>query len=767
MMSEAEIQSGAAFAREAPALINLLAEGLAFVSPGLDAGLLDLNAVATDLEDLIITLAPGPWADGVAVLRGWINDVVQGDAVFTAPLINQLGHWHTWVTDLIEALEDGEPLPALPLDWEAGGEPTYEHPSSADSDRLIARDHDPESEHTPASEGSEITLDMGADEELLAEFYSESLDLLADIEQGVLKLEENPSEAGTIDTIFRAFHTFKGGASILRMEPVAAVAHELETLLDAIRKKQLVINRSIIDVILEGADFLAGFSTAIGARLQDRSIAPTFAVETDAIIDLARNAVAGELPEPSAMLPEGQATSLPSVAMVGTALVDLGQNDIGSILPSVIVAPPSPVSSPVIALTPEPKPRASAVTAPKPERTDAAERQDFQVKNVVGSVKVDTEKLDSLVNLVGELIIAQSMVVEDPAVVGLSSLGLSRSLRELGRVTGELQRNAMSLRMVPIGGVFQKMGRLVRDLSMSQHKSVQLLLEGEDVELDRNIVDKIGDPLVHLVRNAVDHGIEPPEERSALGKRENGTVRLSAIHRRGGICIRIEDDGRGLNADRIYAKAVDLGIIPAAASLTETEIFNLIFLPGMSTAAVVTDVSGRGVGMDVVRENIQTLRGQIEIESKRGVGTVFTILLPLTLAIIDGLLVGAGEDRYIIPTLSVRESFKPTPDMLSSVHGRSEMIRVRGQQVPLIRLNRCLGTESEATSAADGIVLVLEAGDAIRALQVDHLFGKQEVVIKNIGKIFERQVLVSGGAILADGRVGLLLDVEKLIKMNF
>jgi two-component system chemotaxis sensor kinase CheA len=359
------------------------------------------------------------------------------------------------------------------------------------------------------------------------------------------------------------------------------------------------------------------------------------------------------------------------------------------------------------------------------------------------------------------------MVVEYPDVVSIKSLELSRNLRQLSRVTGELQKNAVSLRMVPIGAAFQKMSRLVRDLAISQAKSVQLVLEGEDVELDRNIVDKIGEPLIHLIRNAVDHGIEPPSKRLEDGKPEVGTVRLSAVHKRGGISIRIEDDGKGLDSGRIYKKAVDLGIISQGATLTEAEIFSLIFVAGMSTAATVTDVSGRGVGMDVVRETIQNLRGKIEIQSKPGKGTSFTIMLPLTLAIIDGLLVGSGNDRYIIPTLSVRESFRPKQDMLSSVHGRSEMVRVRGQQVPLVRLDRCLGSETEPVPATEGIIIVLESGDATRALLVDHLLGKQEVVIKNIGKIFDQQPLVAGGAILVDGRVGLLLDVEKIIHMNF
>jgi len=744
--------------RDAPAALDMIAEALAFVVPGDSTGLLDVNSAASDLEGLIATLSPGVWAGSVSALRQLIDAVMDGGAVFTVDAIAGLEEWHASTIDLISALEAGDSPPVPPEAWtsRANRNESSAHVQAGASEEMADPDEAVMSDGT-----AEITLDLAADEELIAEFHSESLDLLVDIEQGVLKLEENPSESGTIDTIFRAFHTFKGGASILRMEPVAAVAHELETLLDAIRKKRLVINKAIIDVILEGADFLTSTTSAIGERLQGDRTDLTIVVHTASIIDRAKRAVSGELADAAASsLPEVPAAGEPVDEPDAMAMVVWASEE------HLPVVNPAAGSKVVVVPAPE-APKASLDFVGNLRQEETGDRRDFQIRSTVGSVKVDTEKLDNLVNLVGELIIAQSMVVEDPAVVGLTSLGLSRSLRELGRVTGELQRNAMSLRMVPVGSVFQKMVRLVRDLGHSTHKSVQLILEGEEVELDRNIVDKIGDPLIHIIRNAVDHGIELPTERVASGKPETGTVRLSATHRRGGICIRIEDDGAGLDAGRILAKAVDLGFVPADANLTENEVFNLIFLAGMSTAAVVTDLSGRGVGMDVVRENIETLRGKIEIESSPGVGTVFTILLPLTLAIIDGLLIGAGDDRYIIPTLSVREAFKLVSDMLSSVHGRSEMIRVRGQQVPLVRLNRCLGIEEHSETSADGIVVVLESGEATRAVLVDQLYGKQEVVIKSIGKIFERQVLVSGGAILSDGRVGLMLDVEKLIKMNF
>jgi two-component system chemotaxis sensor kinase CheA len=308
------------------------------------------------------------------------------------------------------------------------------------------------------------------------------------------------------------------------------------------------------------------------------------------------------------------------------------------------------------------------------------------------------------------------------------------------------------------------MARLVRDLAAQQQKQVQLVVDGEETELDRNIVEELSDPLVHMIRNAVDHGIEMPAERVSRGKPAAGTIRLSAAHQRGGIVIEVRDDGKGLDRDRILAKARERGLVKPNASLSETEIFALIFAPGFSTAEIVTDVSGRGVGMDVVRRNIEKLRGKVEIQSIPGRGTTFTIVLPLTLAIIDGMLVGVGDDRYIIPTLSVRESFRPRPGMVTTVHERGEVVSVRGKLTPVLRLGDHLGTPGRAVDPTQGIIVVVESGDAARGLLVDQLLGKQEVVIKSLGETFRRQELLAGAAILGDGRVGLILDVDTLVK---
>ena len=382
-------------------------------------------------------------------------------------------------------------------------------------------------------------------------------------------------------------------------------------------------------------------------------------------------------------------------------------------------------------------------------------------------VKVDTLKLDSLVDLVGEMVIAQSLIAQDKDLASLQSQKLARNLAQLGRITNDLQRTAMSMRMVPIRATFQKMTRLVRDTVARIGKQAELVLEGEDTELDRTIVEEISDPLIHMVRNSVDHGIEMPDVRVANGKPASGTVVLRAFHRSGSIVIEIRDDGAGLNKERLVAKAIEKGIIKPGEQLSEKEIFNLIFAPGFSTAAVVTDISGRGVGMDVVRKNIDKLRGKIDITSTLGHGSVFTISLPLTLAIIDGLVVSVGGERYILPTLSVRESFRPTADMLSTVHERGEMVNVRGRLSPLLRLYEHFDVIPESKNPTESIiVVVVESDGADRCVQVDQLLGKQEVVIKNLGETFKRNPSLAGGAILGDGRVGLILDVNSLVQLK-
>jgi two-component system chemotaxis sensor kinase CheA len=325
-----------------------------------------------------------------------------------------------------------------------------------------------------------------------------------------------------------------------------------------------------------------------------------------------------------------------------------------------------------------------------------------------------------------------------------------------------VQKTAMAMRMVPIGQLFRRMTRLVRDLSKKNGKQAELELFGEDVELDRTIVEELADPLVHMIRNSMDHGLEDAAGREAAGKPAAGRVRLKASHQAGQIVIEIGDDGRGLDRQRILDKAISRGLVERDRPLTDAEVWQLIFEPGFSTAERVTDVSGRGVGMDVVRKHIHKLRGRIDITSVTGAGTTFLLKLPLTLAIIDGLIVVTGKERFIVPIFAVREMFKPAPEMVFSVEGRNEMALVRERLLPVIRLADRMGIKSRAVEACDGLMIVGETEERQFCLLVDELAGKQEVVIKSLGATFQGVRGIAGGAILGDGRVGLILDLATL-----
>jgi two-component system chemotaxis sensor kinase CheA len=364
--------------------------------------------------------------------------------------------------------------------------------------------------------------------------------------------------------------------------------------------------------------------------------------------------------------------------------------------------------------------------------------------------------------MAGEMVIAESLVLHDPDLAAVKSPRLQRNLNQLARITGELQKTAMSMRLVPIGPLFRRMARLVRDLSRQFGKSVEMETAGDGIELDRTIVEELADPLMHMVRNALDHGIESPEERRAAGKDPAGHVLLRATHQAGQVIIEISDDGRGMNRDRIVAKAIERGLITSGDSLSNHEVFNLIFEPGFSTAQQVTNVSGRGVGMDVVRRHVEKLRGRIETRSELGRGSTFFLKLPLTLAIIDGLVVKVGSERYIVPLFSVREMFRPGPDVVWTVQNRGEMALVRGSLLPVTRLYRKFQVTPRTEDAGESLLIVAEMEGRHACLMVDELVGKQEVVIKSLGETFRNIPGIAGGAILGDGRVALILDLDSV-----
>ena len=565
-------------------------------------------------------------------------------------------------------------------------------------------------------------MNLAADAELLRKFITESREHLDHIEQGVLVLENSPGDAEVLNTIFRAFHTFKGGAGFLNLLPINRLAHVLESLLDLARQGKLAIDATVIEVILRGRDVLKQFLDEIEG--QHSGVRPVKAI------------------------------TIPTARLKAEAQ-------------AVIEGKPRTNDKLVADATPKavaPVEHISAGNAP----TDAAVKSArTNQPSQAAMVKVDTGKLDSLLDLVGEMVIAQSLVGQNISDLAGVNPQAVRNITQLGRITKELQRVSMALRMVPICGVFQKMSRVVRDIGAKHRKKVNLVTSGEETELDRTVVEELNDPLLHIIRNSMDHGIELPEKRAAAGKPATGTLTLRAYHQGGNIVVEIEDDGAGLNKENFLQKAIERGLAKEGEPLTDEEIFHFIFAAGFSTADKVTDLSGRGVGLDVVRRNIERLRGRVEISSVPGQGTKFQISLPLTLAIIDGFIVRVGEERYILPTLSVRESFRPQPGMVSRVQNRAEVVNVRGRIIPLLRLNDLFGISSSSREATDGIVVVVEAGADLRCLLVDGLLHKQEVVIKNLNDMLVRKnKLLAGAAILGDGLVGLILDVNALVHLE-
>jgi two-component system chemotaxis sensor kinase CheA len=586
---------------------------------------------------------------------------------------------------------------------------------------------------------------LANDPELMNDFILESREHLTAIELQLLTLDQDPANREAIHAIFRGFHTIKGMAGFLDLDAVRDLAHEVETVLDLARNSKLAITGAIIDRILESKDYLNTWMGELEGLLHGGKT-PT-PPDATALLEALRALITGGPSLPTAVPPKATVPSPPSAKTVD-------------------IEPPAGLIELARELEAANKPDEVPETPASEASAEAARPQEARQSGGARSIKVETAKLDYLVDMVGEMVIAQSLVRHDPDLsIGLKPR-LARNLSQLTRITDDVQRTAMSMRMIPVGQLFQKTSRLVRDLSRKASKQVELVLAGEETELDRNIVEELADPLMHMVRNSVDHGIEGPEERVKAGKSATAHVTLKAGHQAGFIVIEISDDGRGLPREKILSKAREKNLIAADAELSENEIFNLIFQPGFSTAEKITDVSGRGVGMDVVRKQLQKLRGRIEVISKAGEGTTFLLRLPLTLAIIDGLVVGVGDQRYVIPLFAVREMMKPAEDAISTIHGRQEMAMVRGALLPLIRLHQRFQITPQHDKPWESLLIVSESGGKQFCLMVDELIGKQEVVIKSLGEGMRHIAGVSGGAILGDGRVGLILDPEGLFGVN-
>ncbi len=655
-------------------------------------------------------------------------------------------------------------------------------------------------------------------------FFDEADELLADMEQHLLDLAVDDPDAEQLNAIFRAAHSIKGGAGTFGFSVLQETTHLMENLLDEARRGEMKLNTDIINLFLETKDIMqeqldayksssepdaASFEYICNALRQlaleakGESVPPMAASARLSVVDNSMQtetvaidtAAAGKTQitlsrlkagEPDMLEEElGNLATLSQVNKTAdslTAVLDgsVDQDDIVAVLCFVIEA--DQIAFTTVAAATEPTlveiaeaeeivelpvvaPAAPAVaasqTAPRVEREKPAARSSEST-----SIRVAVEKVDQLINLVGELVITQSMLAQRSNALDPVSHGdLITSMGQLQRNARDLQESVMSIRMMPMEYVFSRFPRLVRDLAGKLGKQVELTLMGSSTELDKSLIERIIDPLTHLVRNSLDHGIELPETRLAAGKSAVGNLILSAEHQGGNICIEVTDDGAGLNRERILAKAVSQGMA-VNESMTDEEVGMLIFAPGFSTAEQVTDVSGRGVGMDVVKRNIQEMGGHVEIQSKQGAGTTIRILLPLTLAILDGMSVKVSEEVFILPLNAVMESLQPREEDLHPLAGGERVLEVRGEYLPLVELWKAFDVQGAKTEATQGIVVILQSAGRRYALLVDQLIGQHQVVVKNLESNYRKVPGISAATILGDGSVALIVDVSALQGLN-
>ena len=634
-------------------------------------------------------------------------------------------------------------------------------------------------------------------------FFEESLEGLACMEAELLHLEKTQTGNATIEadpeilnTIFRAAHSIKGGSSTFGFEEVASFAHVLESRLDALRDGRLLPHQSVVGVLLLSVDCLR--SLIISARTGQEA-------DTIAIAGVRDQLERMDSERPTHVTPAGPAASVPKttnwhirfypnrrlfhsgndplrilrelsnlgelkVVADTTSLPAWEQMDaeecylgweihlVGAIKRETIAEVFSWVMDDcVLEITPQPMRKLAQRSI-----AETVASMDAQAD----TLRVSVPKIDALINTVGELVITQTMLSQITTNFSFDNLSrLFAGIAQLERNTRELQESVMHIRMLPLSFAFNRLPRLVHDMSQKLEKKVELTIHGEQTEIDKTVIDRLIDPLLHLVRNSLDHGIEPPAARIAAGKPETGRIELKAFQKGGNVVIEVRDDGRGLAYDRIFSKAVERGLFPASANPTPEEIAEMIFKPGFSTAEAVSDVSGRGVGMDVVRSNIRSLGGTIEVASQPGSGTCFTVRLPLTLAILDGLSVQVGAHTYILPLVSIVESVRINPEQISRPAGGAELYGLRKEYLPLLRLYELFHIEPRSTDLAQGLLVIVEADGKKAGLYVDDLLGQQQVVIKSLATHYRKVEGISAATILGDGTVAMILDVTGLIRL--
>ncbi|WP_229819811.1 chemotaxis protein CheA [Kushneria pakistanensis] len=650
-------------------------------------------------------------------------------------------------------------------------------------------------------------------------FFEEAEELLSDMEQQLLQIDPSDPDSEQLNAIFRAAHSIKGGAGTFGFTVLQETTHLFENLLDKARHHELTLDPTIIDIFLETKDMLSDQLNAyrqqtepdsatyericntLKALAEEKGQGEGAAATTTAQTAAAGPAASGAMVIRIAGVAADNATSLAEeLALFGTVLeqqhandvltVQLetatGEDDIRAVLCFVVdddqitfeSAAAAPSESAVVApaaeeaeqkalekddATPPPAVDAAAVPAePAKAAAPAAKKAASAASSENASLRVSIEKIDQIINLVGELVITQSMLEQgtadfDPVTHG----SLLSGMNQLQRNARDLQEAVMSIRMMPMDVVFNRFPRLVRDLAGKLGKQVELETVGKSTELDKGLIERIVDPLTHLVRNSLDHGIETPDRRLAAGKPAAGRLTLSASHQGGNILIEISDDGAGLNRDRILGKARENGLAVSDA-MSDDDVWQLIFAPGFSTAEQVTDLSGRGVGMDVVKRNIAQMGGHVDILSRPGQGTTTRIVLPLTLAILDGMSVRVGEEVYILPLGAIKESMQVKPEDISTVTGSDRVLHVRGEYLPLVELYRVFDIPEAQQDVTKGIVMIVQSEGRSFALQVDQLIGQHQVVVKNLETNYRRVPGISAATILGDGSVALILDIPAL-----
>ena len=586
------------------------------------------------------------------------------------------------------------------------------------------------------------------DSDLIGEFVAEANDLIARAEEALLELEVDPEKMDAVGTVFRAFHTIKGTSAFLELSLLSEMGHHAESLLSRVRDKEIRYQGGYADLALRSLDMLKTLMHSVERALGgDPLIKPK---GYDDLMDALMNPEAAGVSEERDEIPSSR---------IGDILIAQGKANRQSIEMLAQNYSDEPMGMAAIKTG-----TVSVNDVAHALRTQ--ERMKGPTKQFVEtSVRVSTDRLDRLIDMVGEMVIAHSMVAQDDVVIQAAHYELLKKVNHTSKIVRGLQDLSMSMRMVPLKATFQKMARLVRDVARKVGKNVTFATEGEDTEIDRNLVDVINDPLIHMVRNAVDHGIESPEVRKRNGKPPNGTVKLSAFHSAGSVVVQIIDDGKGLDRTAILAKAIEKGMIADSSAVCDRDVCNLILEPGFSTAEVVTDVSGRGVGMDVVKKNIESLRGQVEIQSEPGKGSVFRMSLPLTLAIIDGMVLRAGQETYVIPTVSIVRSIKPDPKDISTVFNMGRVLSLQGKLIPLYRLTRLYEIDDSGEDHEELVVVIEDDGNQA-GLIIDELVGRQQVVIKSLGETMQKIPGISGGAIMPNGRVGLIVDIAGLMKLT-